>query len=205
MKARRRGPAPVSRRRRPEVSRDGIAEVALEGRIDDGSAEAFIGELTAATDAGARVVLVTLTTEGGCLASTARMVDAVKAFPGKVIAFVPTQCNSAGTLVMLAADYVLMQPGSEVVIHGPSGDDAEVVAAWREAILHTYEANTGVSDMQAREWFNSGDTRLDACAALSRHFIDDAGDRYHARAVAEQFAAGRPPVSSRQVVRAIKR
>jgi len=71
-------------------------------------------------------------------------------------------------------------------------------------LIDVYEAGTGLSDRQAREWFVRGDVRLDASEALARHFIDDVGDRYHAQAVAERFAAGRPPLSGRMVVKALK-
>jgi ATP-dependent protease ClpP protease subunit len=197
-------PAPVARRR-PRVSADGIAEIAFVGPINDATAEAFIEDLAAAASDKARVALLTLTTEGGALSAAARMVAAVEVFPGRVVAFIPVRCNSAGSLVLMACDYAIARVGSEMVIHAPPGGDDETRAAWREHLVDIYSSSTGLNDMTCRERFNGVDTRLDACEALARHFLDDVGDRYRARTVAELFAAGRPPASGRQVTKAIKR
>jgi membrane-bound ClpP family serine protease len=196
-------PTPVARCR-PRVGADGIAEVSFEGPINDATAAAFIEDLAAAASDGARVALLMLTTEGGALSAAARMVAATEAFPGRVVAFVPVRCNSAGSLVMMACDFAIAQVGCEMVIHAPTGGDDETRASWREHLVDAYESGTGLSDAQAREWFIRGDVHLDASEALARRFVDDIGDRNHARDVAERFAAGRPPKSHRQVMKAIR-
>jgi hypothetical protein len=67
-----------------------------------------------------------------------------------------------------------------------------------------YSTESGLTDMESREALAGEELQLDVYNALSRGLADDVRDKYHARTVAEQFTAGRPPVSSRQIVKAIK-
>jgi ATP-dependent protease ClpP protease subunit len=195
--------APIARYVRPMVT-GGIGEVNISGGIDSAAADRLVRDVGSAAEDGARVLLLTINSEGGHLESTERMIAALHGFPGPVVVSIPDFCASAATLLALAGDYVVMRPGAAMLIHEPTGGSDEERAAWREHMLNVYSSSTGLNDMTCRERFNGGDMRLDASEALARHFIDDTGDRYHARGVAEQFGAGRPPRSGRMVVKAIK-
>jgi ATP-dependent protease ClpP protease subunit len=186
------------------VVSSGVGEVYLSGGIDGTAADRLARDVASAAEDDARVLLLTINSEGGNLESAERMIAALRAFPGPVVVSIQNYCASAATLLAMAADYIVMRPGATTLIHAPTGGSDEERAAWREHLIAAYAGGTGLDDMTCRALFNGGDTCLNASEALARHFVDDVGDRYRARTVAELFAAGRPPKSSRQVVNAIK-
>lgn len=104
------------------------AVVELKGEINDYSAAVFEKHVAAARAAGAETILLKLNTPGGAVGSALRMSQSIKKQRNdvKFVAVVDQMALSAGAMLAVACDKIVMQPGSMLgdcapILMGPSG------------------------------------------------------------------------------------
>ncbi len=88
--------------------------IPLRGDIEPGLAEFVARGLNEARDGGADVVLFEITTFGGLVDSGVEIRDLIIDAELPTIAFVKNRALSAGALVALAAEHIVMAPGSTI-------------------------------------------------------------------------------------------
>jgi membrane-bound serine protease (ClpP class) len=123
--------------------------VAIDGMIDLGLAPFLTRTLREAEAAGAAAVLLDINTFGGRVDAAVAMRDALVNAPLRTIAFVNQRAISAGALIALACDTVIMTKGGTIgaatpVLGGGSGDtqpaDEKSVSYVRSEFRATAEA-----------------------------------------------------------------
>lgn len=127
------------------VSVTGTVDANLAGLVERGLAEA--GE------AGAAAVIMELDTPGGLVDQAIRIKNAVHRSPLLTIAYVREQAISAGVLVALAADYLVMAPGTTIGAAEPrlgSQPAGEKTISWWAGVLATAAQEHGRRDDIAR-------------------------------------------------------
>jgi len=97
--------------------------------------------LSQAEAAGARAVVLEINTPGGLVAAALQVRDAVVESDLTVIAFVRGRAWSAGALLALAADHLVMTPGSSMGAAEPIPTTAKTVAAWKSEMEATAGRN----------------------------------------------------------------
>ncbi|MDB5326589.1 MAG: hypothetical protein JWM57_2158 [Phycisphaerales bacterium] len=104
------------------------AVVELSGEINDYTAEVFEKHVAAARSAGAKTILLKLNTPGGVVVAALRMSQSIKRQRADVhfVAVVDEMALSAGSMLAVACDRIVMQPGSLLgdcapILMGPSG------------------------------------------------------------------------------------
>ena len=98
------------------------AVVSLDGRVDDFNRDRLIRRFDEARRLGAKTVILKLNTPGGLVTSALDISRFLKQQDDlHVIAFVDEKAYSAGAMIALAADEVVMEPGSYL------GDAAPIV------------------------------------------------------------------------------
>ncbi|HEX8323014.1 MAG TPA: ATP-dependent Clp protease proteolytic subunit [Tepidisphaeraceae bacterium] len=113
---------------RPFEPRGPAAVVELTGEINDYSADVFEKHVKAARDAGARTILLRLDTPGGVVGSALRMSQFIKRQRPEIqfVAVVHDMALSAGAMLAVACDRIVMEPGALLgdcapILMGPSG------------------------------------------------------------------------------------
>ncbi|NLP18628.1 MAG: nodulation protein NfeD [Firmicutes bacterium] len=123
---------------------DVIHIIPIEGDIDLGLVPYLARSLEAAKGAGARAVILDINTFGGRVDGATQLKDHILAAPLPTAAFVHNRAWSAGALITLAADHIIMAPGSSIGAAEPRlGDepaDEKTVSALREEFAATAEA-----------------------------------------------------------------
>jgi len=116
---------PASAQTAPATTRSGsVAIVVLKGAIDDWSAAGMFKRFESAKASGATTVILQINTWGGQVTSALEMSSFLKRQTDlHVIAFVDEKAISAGALIALACDEIVMQPGSQI------GDCAPIIAS----------------------------------------------------------------------------
>jgi membrane-bound serine protease (ClpP class) len=91
------------------------AVVRLEGKIDDYSRDAFIKRFNWARESGAKVVIVDLDTYGGLVTAGLDLSRFLKSQTEvHTIAYVGQKAISAGAMIALACDEIVMAPGAQI-------------------------------------------------------------------------------------------
>lgn len=122
-------------------------------------------------DADGDDVVLEINSPGGLTASGAEMYTALKEYPGNVEAHVVGEADSAGSLVAMAADKVLMSPMGLMMIHRAGGGNrgtatdmystGQALDELDKNIVNAYAAKTGKSKdeiydlMQKTTWMNA--------------------------------------------------
>jgi membrane-bound serine protease (ClpP class) len=120
--------------------------VPITGTIDLGLAPYLSRVLDEAETNGAAAVLLEIDTPGGRLDAVLQMRDALLGSPVRTIAFVNRTAFSAGALIALAAEEIVMAPGAVMgaatPVEGATGDTAseKIVSAVRTTFKATAEA-----------------------------------------------------------------
>ncbi|MQA31638.1 MAG: nodulation protein NfeD [Luteitalea sp.] len=123
--------------------------IAIEGMIDLGLAPFLARTIREAQAAGAAAVLLDINTFGGRVDAAVAMRDSLVNAPVRTIAFVNQRAISAGALIALACDTVIMTKGGTIgaatpVVGGGSGDtqpaDEKSVSYVRSEFRATAEA-----------------------------------------------------------------
>lgn len=123
------------------------------------------------TDANGEDVVLEINSPGGLTASGSEMYTALKEYPGTVEAHVVGEADSAGSLVAMAADKVLMSPMAMMMIHRASGGNrgtatdmhstGQALDELDKNIVNAYAAKTGKDKdeiyelMQKTTWMNA--------------------------------------------------
>jgi len=116
-----------------------VVSVDVDGTIDAGMAHRIEGAIGQAKSSGAQAVLLRIATNGGSVDDANAIKDALEGAGIKTIAFVPDRAWSAGALIALVCDKIIMAPGSSMgatlpIELGPNGEtpvDAKMIAAIR--------------------------------------------------------------------------
>jgi membrane-bound serine protease (ClpP class) len=119
--------ATVAHRVPAQTSAPVVYVVAIEGIIDLGLAPFLARTIREARAAGAAAVLLDINTFGGRVDAAVAMRDALVNAPVRTIAFVNQRAISAGALIAIACDTVIMSKGGTIgaatpVVGGGSGD-----------------------------------------------------------------------------------
>jgi membrane-bound serine protease (ClpP class) len=108
----------------PAAAGETAAVVRLEGKIDDYSRKAFVKRFDQAKAAGAKVVIVDIDTYGGLVTSALDLSRYLKSQTGvRTIAYVGEKAISAGAMIALACDEIVMAPGAQLGDCAPIATD----------------------------------------------------------------------------------
>jgi ATP-dependent protease ClpP protease subunit len=175
---------------------------------------------------GVRVLVLSIGSPGGIGPAGFALFNALKAFSragGTVIVHVDHVVGSVASFVILAADYIVMSPDAEIVVHGardivPHGERKGSVAGPTSAsglgyrlLLAVYATETLVPRETLEQWLSQHEedgrppaTVLDATAAVSYAFADSVGDLRDAEDLAMRVAAGTAKPSPRRAALAAR-
>lgn len=113
---------------RPFEPQGPAAVVELTGEINDFSARVFEKHVASAREAGAKTILLHINTPGGVVTSALRMSQFIKRQRTDVqfVAVVQEMALSAGAMLAVACDRIVMEPGAMLgdcapILMGPSG------------------------------------------------------------------------------------
>jgi len=121
----------------PAVEGAGTSQsTVVVARIDDLAVDAGLARYLErafgrAQELGADAVILEITTLGGFVKDALRIQDTIEAAEVPVVAFVLERAWSAGALITLAADHVVMAPGSSIGAAEPRPADAKTISALR--------------------------------------------------------------------------
>ena len=105
-----------------QSSRPVVYAISIEGVIDLGLAPFLARTIREAKEAGAAAVLLDINTFGGRVDAAVAMRDALLNAPVRTIAFVNQRAISAGALIALACDTLIMTPGGTIGKDAACGD-----------------------------------------------------------------------------------
>ena len=116
-----------------------VEVVDVDGTIDAGMAHRVEQAITDAKTIGAHAILLRIATDGGAVDDANSIKDALEGAGIETIAYVPGNAWSAGALIALSCDKIIMAPGSSMgatlpITIGPGGEspvDAKFIAAIR--------------------------------------------------------------------------
>ncbi len=106
---------------RPAETVDAAAELAeprpaavivIDGMIEDYSFRSLRANYAKAQDAGAEVVIIQINTYGGAVDAALEMTRLLRSGPLETVALVDDKAISAGSIIALACDKIIMEPGS---------------------------------------------------------------------------------------------
>ena len=144
---------------------------------DDVTPKLFKSEL----DSGSGDIDVWLNTPGGDTIAAAQIYNMLKEYPGKVTMKIGSLAASAGSVVAMAGDEILMSPVGMMMIHNPmtaAMGDATIMAhaiemlnSVKDSIINAYAIKTGLSRAKLAHLMDA-ETWMDANKALELGFID---------------------------------
>jgi len=105
--------------------------VPVSGPIEGGLARFVVRSLDAAEAAGARAVILEISTPGGRIDSALAIKERVARSSLMTVAFVKDRAWSAGALITLICEKVAMAPGSSIGSAEPRPLDEKTLSAWR--------------------------------------------------------------------------
>jgi len=136
-----------------------LAEV--EGEIKVGTYQYLKRVIREAEEAGVEYLIVKLDTPGGLLGATRDIVDLLLASPVKTVVFVHKEggwAYSAGTFILLAADYAIVHPIASIGAAEPRIGIAETdpklvegMASWMRSLAEGKQRNSEVAEKFVRE------------------------------------------------------
>jgi len=129
-----------------------VYRVPITGTIENGLAPYVARVLEAARAAGAAAAILDIDTPGGRVDAAERIVDAVKGAGLPVYAFVNPRAYSAGAMIALAAEGIVMQPsgviGAATPVDGQGVKASEkIVSAMRGEFRARSRAEFGVEPL----------------------------------------------------------
>jgi len=105
-----------------------VTVVVIDGEITPAMASFLGNAIDAANRDGADGILIEISTLGGQVASAIEMRDAIIASDIPVAVYIGDRAISAGALISIAADTIIMAPGSHIGAAEPIPNDAKSVA-----------------------------------------------------------------------------
>lgn len=114
--------------------------VPVKGDIEPGLADFVERSIVKAQRMGAQKIVLEINTSGGLIKSAQEIKSAV--FDSKVstVAFVNGQAKSAGVLVSLAAEKIILTPVSSIGAAEPIPNNEKILASWRSDLESAAEA-----------------------------------------------------------------
>jgi ATP-dependent Clp protease, protease subunit len=171
---------------------DEEVELRIEGEIiDDGWAWIYewFGEPYAAPNSFRKAlsehkgknITVWIDSWGGDVFAAAGIYNALKEHKGKVTVKIDGKAVSAGSVIAMAGDEVLMSPASILMIHNPwsrqAGESkdmrhaADVLDEVKETILNVYQAKTGRTRKELSKMMDE-ESWMSAQKAINEGFVD---------------------------------
>lgn len=114
--------------------------IPIRGVIELGLAEFVERSVAEARQAGADAIMIELDTPGGRVDAGEEIRDALLEAGVPTIAFVARRAQSAGALVALACDYIVMAPGSSIGAAEPIPAEEKIISALRAEFEATAQA-----------------------------------------------------------------
>jgi len=159
-----------------------VLVVPIHGTIDGGMAHLVQRSIAEAQAQHVKAIVLDVNTFGGLVSAGTEIRDAIFASPIPVYAYVSERAWSAGALVTLAAEKIVMAPGSSIGAAEPIPKSVKTVSALRaefESTARRYHRNTQIAGgmvdatLDAPPYKNAGAIlSLTADDALSAHFVD---------------------------------
>ena len=105
-----------------------VAVIAIDGEITPAMASFLERKITDANLAGADGILIEISTLGGRVVSAIEMRDAIIASAVPVAVYIGDRAISAGALISIAADKIIMAPGSHIGAAEPVPNEPKALA-----------------------------------------------------------------------------
>jgi ClpP class serine protease len=144
---------------------------------------------------GAQKVDLLLHTSGGDTLAGFGICRLVREFSPRVSVLVPLRCHSAGTLIALGADEIVMTRGATLSpidpsIVGPLNPAVEVAPGQRQMVPLSVETVAGFKDLVTKDWDMKGEQALTAAFKVLAERVHPLalGDVYRARQQIEDLA-----------------
>lgn len=118
-------PAPDDRASAPPSARPFVVALTVDGVIDLGLAPFLSRTLQEAEEAGAAAVVLDINTFGGRVDAAVAMRDSLVNAPIRTVAFINQRAISAGALIALACETIVMTPGATIGAAAPVTGNAQ--------------------------------------------------------------------------------
>ncbi len=122
-----------------QETRPTVYIISIDGEITPAMAAFLENKLDAANEAGAEGILIDIRTLGGRVDSALDMRDAMIESRSPVAVYIGTRAISAGALISIASETIIMTPGSHIGSAQPIPDDPKTVAFVRGEFATTAE------------------------------------------------------------------
>lgn len=109
----------------------------VEGTMEPGLAAFVRRSIESAEEQGADVLILRIRTLGGLLDTALDIRDMLLDTTLETVAFVKGRAWSAGVLVTIACDHVVMAPGSSIGAAEPRPTDEKIISAWSAELQET--------------------------------------------------------------------
>jgi membrane-bound serine protease (ClpP class) len=125
----------------PDAGTGETIVVPIEGTVDDGMAHLVRRAVDEANATHARALVLDVNTPGGLVSSAFEIRDAMFAARVPTVAFISQRAYSAGALISLSAQKIVMAPGSSIGAAEPIPNDPKHVSALRAEFASTAARN----------------------------------------------------------------
>ncbi len=124
----------------PPTSGDVIV-VPIEGTVDEGMAHLVQRAVAEANDQHAAALVLDINTPGGLVSAAFEIRDAMFAAKVPTVAYISQRAYSAGALIALSAQKIVVAPGASIGAAEPIPNDPKHVSALRAEFASTAERN----------------------------------------------------------------
>jgi membrane-bound serine protease (ClpP class) len=118
-----------------------VIVVPINGTVDEGMAHLVERSVDEANASGAAAVVLDVNTLGGLVTSAMEIRDAMFRSKAPTIAYISQRAYSAGALISLSADHLMMAPGSSIGAAEPIPNTAKNISALRAEFASTASRN----------------------------------------------------------------
>jgi membrane-bound serine protease (ClpP class) len=125
----------------PEAATGGIVVVPITGTVDDGMAHIVERAVAQARSEHARAIVLDINTPGGLVSSAFDIRDALIHAGIPTVAYISERAYSAGALISLSCETIVMAPGSSIGAAEPIPNDPKHVSALRAEFASTAHLN----------------------------------------------------------------
>jgi membrane-bound serine protease (ClpP class) len=126
-----------------------VVVVPISGTVDEGMAHLVERSVDEANTSGAAAVVLDVNTLGGLVTSAMEIRDALFRSRAPTIAYISHRAYSAGALISLSADHLVMAPGSSIGAAEPIPNTAKNISALRAEFSSTASRNHRDSTLAA--------------------------------------------------------
>ena len=147
-----------------------IFVVTIDSEIHAKSARTLEKALKEAENLGADVFLMRLNTFGGALDAAEKMRTALLEAPFVTVSFIDHQAASAGALISIACDSIIMAPGSTIgsaTVVGPTGEPMpEKYQSYMRSLMRATAEERGGIRLWRNKWWKEKNTEHDYREAI---------------------------------------